>query len=293
MCHKTNIGRQTLAKQGLLALVLVLPIQLFAGSVIDLKVSPGQVAALKYTASDLATRIKDRILFCNGKKRPYALRDNTLTAYIAVSYFDSPRNFDCELRKDSLPADVVAHVSVAPKKYPSEAIEVEMKRVALSKKDQARVDKERKILDAIYGQSSNAPRFGEPFVAPLDSKLTSIYGTKRVFNHHAQTQHLGTDFRAETGTNVISSNDGEVVFAGDLFYSGNTVLVDHGLEIFVMYGHLSKLSCKAGDLVKKGDLLGLSGATGRVSGPHLHWGVKISGEWVDGFSLVDASKMAL
>jgi murein DD-endopeptidase MepM/ murein hydrolase activator NlpD len=99
--------------------------------------------------------------------------------------------------------------------------------------------------------------------------------------------HLGNDFRAPEGTPIPTSNTGKVVYVGDLFYSGKTVIVDHGMQLFSMYAHLSKISVAVGATVNRGDIVGLSGATGRASGPHLHWGIKINGEWIDGFSLVE------
>lgn len=86
------------------------------------------------------------------------------------------------------------------------------------------------------------------------------------------------------------TNRGKVVFAGNLFYTGNVVIIDHGLNIFSLYGHLSKIKAQVGDIVNQGDIVGLAGMTGRVSGPHLHWGIKINGHNVDGFSLVTESK---
>ena len=132
--------------------------------------------------------------------------------------------------------------------------------------------------------------FNEPFEVPLDSYITSHYGNRRLFNNKKRSQHLGNDFRAAVGVPIPVANKGKVVFTGNLFYSGNVVIVDHGLNIFTAYGHLSKINVQEGMIVNKGTIVGLAGKTGRVSGPHLHWGVKINGSWIDGFSLVEESK---
>jgi murein DD-endopeptidase MepM/ murein hydrolase activator NlpD len=117
-----------------------------------------------------------------------------------------------------------------------------------------------------------------------------VYGIKRVYNKAHRGQHLGTDFRAPGGVAVPAVNRGRIMFAGDLFYTGGTVIIDHGMDIFTVYGHLSEVKVEAGQIVNAGDIVALSGNTGRSSGPHLHWGVKIHGHYIDGYSLIDESK---
>jgi murein DD-endopeptidase MepM/ murein hydrolase activator NlpD len=124
----------------------------------------------------------------------------------------------------------------------------------------------------------------------MTSLVTSLYGTKRVYNRQKKSQHLGIDYRAAIGDQVPATNAGKIVYAGDLFYTGWTVIIDHGLDIFSVYGHLSKTLVKEGQFVVRGELIGLSGNTGRTSGPHLHWGVKVQGQYVDGFVLIDETK---
>ena len=114
-----------------------------------------------------------------------------------------------------------------------------------------------------------------------------------MFNDKKKSQHLGNDLRARTGTKIPAANRGRVVYTGNLFFSGNVVVLDHGMGIFSMYGHLSKILVTEGSVVNQGDVVGLAGATGRVSGPHLHWGVRVNGSWIDGFSLIEASKVHL
>jgi len=185
---------------------------------------------------------------------------------------------------------LVAHVKVTEKKFPSEKIRVSGKRVFLSKKDLKRVRTEQKFLNSNYFNPAEVALFEKPFDIPLDSHVTSIYGTKRIFNNKKRGQHLGTDYRAPIGTKIRATSGGMIVVARDLFYTGYTVTIDHGLGIFTVYGHLSKLIVKEGDRVRKGDLLALSGNTGRTSGPHLHWGVKIQNDYIDGNSLVRVTK---
>jgi murein DD-endopeptidase MepM/ murein hydrolase activator NlpD len=120
----------------------------------------------------------------------------------------------------------------------------------------------------------------------MDSKITSSFGNKRLFNGKLKSYHNGIDFRAPIGTPVFASNSGVVRLAENLFYSGKVVILDHGNFIFTIYAHLSKIDVKAGQQVGKGQQLGLTGATGRVSGPHLHWGVKVNGAAVNPIQFV-------
>ncbi len=124
---------------------------------------------------------------------------------------------------------------------------------------------------------------------PVPGEPTSVFGTRRVFNGKPRSPHPGLDLRAQTGTGVRSSGAGRVVLAQELYYSGNTVIVDHGGGLFTLYAHLSEIGVGEGDEVQAGDPVGLSGATGRVTGPHLHWGAKIGNRPFDPTALLDAA----
>ena len=118
-------------------------------------------------------------------------------------------------------------------------------------------------------------------------RWSSTFGNKRVFNGQLKSYHNGVDFRARTPIPVYAANSGVVTLAESLFYSGNAVIIDHGTGIFTIYAHLSRIDVAAGSYIEKGQRLGLTGATGRVSGPHLHWGVKINGIAVNPMQLIE------
>jgi murein DD-endopeptidase MepM/ murein hydrolase activator NlpD len=111
-----------------------------------------------------------------------------------------------------------------------------------------------------------------PFLLPIESEVTSPFGNKRLYNGTMKNFHQGLDLRAREPTPIRAPEGAVVVLAKDLYFTGNTVILDHGYGLFTVYGHMSKLDVKKGQIVKKAELLGLSGATGRASGPHLHWG---------------------
>ena len=180
----------------------------------------------------------------------------------------------------SIPFQIVAG------KYRTDVLKVDPGRVNPSKKNINRAKKEARRVKQIYADGSLDGLWEGDFLLPMDSKITSPFGNKRLFNGQLKSYHNGVDFRAPVGTPVFSSNSGVVRMAENLFYSGKVVILDHGNLIFTIYAHLSKIDVKAGQQVEKGQQLGLSGATGRVSGPHLHWGVKVNGSAVNPIQFV-------
>lgn len=222
----------------------------------------------------------DGKLVCDKIETLYHRVKSEIQFFVAASYFSKERVFNCSLEGVKL-----VEVSVLDKIYPSETLNVDKKRVFLSDDDLKRVIKEREKAKAIYENSSVTPLVRGEFATPLKSKITSYFGTQRLFNNKKKTQHLGIDFRAAVGVPIKTVNSGRVVLAEDLFFSGKTVIVDHGLGVLSFYGHLSKIQVAVGDMVPKSFVIGLAGKTGRVTGPHLHLGLKVHGHWVNGFSI--------
>jgi murein DD-endopeptidase MepM/ murein hydrolase activator NlpD len=178
-------------------------------------------------------------------------------------------------------------VTVKTQKFPTTELKVEDRYVELSPEDAARAAREAEETDAIYATLTPECYWSEPFVAPIHgAKDGKNFGHRRVFNGQPRAPHSGADLRADVGTPVYAANRGRVVLAKNLFYSGNAVIVDHGLGLYTMYLHLSKMDVAPGAIVERGQELGLAGATGRVTGPHLHWGVRVVDARVDPFSLL-------
>jgi murein DD-endopeptidase MepM/ murein hydrolase activator NlpD len=171
--------------------------------------------------------------------------------------------------------------------YPTTELQVEERYVELSPEDQARADREAAETSAIYDTFTPQRYWSEPFEVPVHgAKDGRNFGHRRVFNGQPRAPHSGADLRAGTGTPIYAANRGRVVLAKSLFFSGNAVYIDHGYGLFTTYLHLSEIDVKVGDVVERGQQLGLAGATGRVTGPHLHWGVRLLDARVDPFSLV-------
>lgn len=155
------------------------------------------------------------------------------------------------------------------------------------------IKKDRIRLRRAYGSSDAVIRFSHPFIRPLRSTIITPFGRRRFLNDIPKSPHGGIDLRGKTGTPVPAAAEGRVAFSGKLYYSGNAVIIDHGLDIFSLYLHLDTLSVAAGDQVKQGQIIGTLGSTGRVTGPHLHWGIKINGIFVDPLEFIKESRLLL
>jgi hypothetical protein len=137
------------------------------------------------------------------------------------------------------------------------------------------------LKEKIFSASAPEPLWSGDFRAPVRAAPTDSFGTRRTFNGKLASVHKGMDFRASVGTPVHAGNDGVVVLARKMYYEGNCVAIDHGLGLYTISMHLSRIDVHEGERVTKGQLVGLSGATGRVTGPHLHWAVRWEGAYLD------------
>ena len=170
--------------------------------------------------------------------------------------------------------------------YKTDELKVASSRVNPNKKNVERAQKEARKIKRIYAKGSLDRLWQSGFQLPMSSDITSPFGNKRVFNGKLKSFHNGVDFRARTPKPVFAANSGIVKLAENLFYSGNAVVIDHGTGIFTIYAHLSRIDVSSGQHIEKGQHLGLTGATGRVSGPHLHWGVKVNGIAINPMQLI-------
>ena len=137
------------------------------------------------------------------------------------------------------------------------------------------------LTEKAYASSAPTPLWKGNFRPPMVAPQTERFGTRRIFNGVPASNHKGLDYRAAPGSPVRASNSGVVVLAGPLYYAGNSVFVDHGMGLFTLYMHFSKITVREGQHIVRGQKLGLSGATGRVTGPHLHWAVRWQGAYLD------------
>ena len=180
-------------------------------------------------------------------------------------------------------------IRVTDKSFPITRLTVEPRFVELSPENLERANRESRRLGVVFRTITPEIYWREQFEVPIPGGEGSNFGHRRVFNDQPRNPHSGADISAKTGTPVAATNRGRVVVTGDFFFNGNTVILDHGLGIYSVYLHLSKIDVAEGDIVEKGQTVGLVGATGRVTGPHLHWGFRIQNARVDPFSLMRLS----
>jgi len=171
--------------------------------------------------------------------------------------------------------------------YPTEVLTVESSKVTPPPEALQRIAEEKAEAEQIYNTISPTRYWNKPFIYPMESNITSFYGSARTYNGVLKSYHGGVDFRARTPLPILATNDGVVVLVKDRYYAGGTVIIDHGEGIYSCYFHMSQFDVKVGDGVKRGQSIGLTGATGRITGPHLHFGLMVLGLQSDPLHLID------
>lgn len=196
-------------------------------------------------------------------------RDHGLTAELEVAVNRGPREWQ--------------RLFVAPRLFDIQRIEgVAQRYVEPSPADMARIEEERRLIREARAVRRAAADFARGFIWPVTGPISGVYGSQRVFNGQPRAPHLGVDIAAPRGTVVKAAADGVVALAGpDLFFNGNVIIIDHGLGLTTVYAHLDEFAVKQGARVKQGAPIGKVGASGRVTGPHLHWGANLGGVGVD------------
>ena len=172
-------------------------------------------------------------------------------------------------------------VTVSHANYKTEVLRVPQKYVKPDPETLVRIDQDKQLKKAAFAHEVAAIEWSGDFKPPIDTKPSEGFGTRRTFNGQLASIHRGMDYHAAVGSPVMAANAGEVVLARELFYEGNCVMINHGQQFLTIYMHLSHLSVKEGDRVQKGQEVGLSGATGRATGPHLHVAVRWQDAYLD------------
>lgn len=194
--------------------------------------------------------------------------------------------------RDSTPLTARAAFTILAKEFPLQCLTLPESQVTLSKKNLARHRREKKQIDTVLGGLRPEKLWRNRFQAPVPGTLISPFGVRRRINGKPRSSHSGVDLRAKTGEPVHACSDGLVILTGSHFFAGNSVYVDHGMGIVSMYFHLSQISVTPGDHVAAGQIVGLAGSTGRSTGSHLHWGVRVNGCTVNPLSLIAVSALA-
>ncbi|MCY4544098.1 MAG: M23 family metallopeptidase [Gemmatimonadetes bacterium] len=263
-----------------------------AGRVADLPVARADLAGPAGRVADLTVSTGTRI----HRLYPHPTEvDSVLFTLIGIPYGTAPGpdTLHVEWTESDRIFDRELPFSVVAGPYRSEQIRgVPQNRVTPSAEDFRRIARERKIIAAAYEAVRDTAMMVDTFSYPVEKKtITSPYGTRRVFNGQLRSFHGGLDLRAYEGTPLYAAQSGVVKLAQNLFYSGNHVLIEHGMGIHTGYSHMSRLYVKTGDVVTRGQLLGLSGSTGRVTAAHLHWTVNVNGVGVSPLQFTEILSM--
>jgi murein DD-endopeptidase MepM/ murein hydrolase activator NlpD len=179
-----------------------------------------------------------------------------------------------------------ADVAVEEPHFRSKELAVAQRYIEPPPAARRRMKRDQAAFRRAFAQEFRPPLFVGRFAWPREASLTGHFGDKRVFNGVKQSQHYGDDIEGAVGDPVTATNDGKVVLARDCYASGRTVVVWHGARLYSVYFHLSRFAVRDGQALKRGDAIGLVGETGRVTGPHLHWGMKLDGLYVDPESIL-------
>jgi murein DD-endopeptidase MepM/ murein hydrolase activator NlpD len=208
-------------------------------------------------------------------------RDWLALAGVDVSSALGPSTLKITVKANGVVQDLSRTVEIHEAHYKTESLTVAEGFVEPKEDALARIKAESALKARVFGASAHERLWDGDFRTPVVSTPTDSFGERRMFNGKLASIHQGMDFRARKGTPVRAGNSGVVVLARALYYEGNCVVIDHGLGLFTLSMHLSRLNVHEGQHVAKGQLLGLSGATGRVTGPHLHWAVRWQGAYLD------------
>ncbi len=251
----------------------------------------GQVLLVKVPEVADATEVKGRFL---DRTIPFfrEMRAGEPPGYLGllgIDLQDAPGTYELtvEVKQGEQTKHLSYNVLVAKEKFHVEHLKLPKDKVDLDEKALARWKAEQEEVRKALTENSAMRLWHSHFIEPVSGKRTGIFGSVRIMNGQPRNPHNGEDIGAPLGTEVGATNDGVVRLTVDHIFSGKGIFVDHGLGFYSMYFHLSEVLVKDGDLVKAGQVIGRVGATGRATGPHLHWGVKLNGARVNPYALLD------
>ncbi len=251
----------------------------------------GQVLVVKVKGEEQATEVKGTFL---SRTIPFfrEFRPGQPAGYIGligIDMQDEPGTYELsvEVKQGEQAKQLSFNVQVAKEKFAVEHLKLPKDKVDLDEKSTARWKAEQQLVREALAENSGLKLWRSNFVEPVSGKRTGIFGSVRIMNGQARNPHNGEDIGAPMGTDVAATNDGIVRITVVHIFSGKGVFVDHGLGFYSMYFHLSEVLVKDGDLATAGQIIGKVGATGRATGPHLHWGVKLNGARVNPYALLD------
>lgn len=249
---------------------------------------PGDVARIEIGGLDGREHITATLL---DQNLAFHFDDATRTwrALAGVDLDRKPAAYRLRISRSGSTSATIRTVRVVPKSFRVRRLRVSGEFVDPPANALAQIAEDSAVFAEAYARVSPKKWTGT-FVLPVDGQPTSNFGTRSYYNGQPRSPHAGVDFVGESGTPIRAANHGEVVVARSMYFTGNTIVVDYGDRLFSVFAHLSEMHVKPGDIVEPATVVGLVGATGRVTGPHLHWSVRLNGARVDPLSLIAATK---
>lgn len=235
-----------------------------------------------------------RFVLCFNRKIPFFKTGipGEVGVFIGIDLNQKAKRYQCVIEKEGANGKVITvklFIKVLGGAFRTQELTVERSKVDLDPPTLKRVLNEKSRVGELWMDSVSQKLWNGDFILPVQGEARSTFGLRRIFNGQARNPHTGEDFSASLGEEVVSSNSGVVKLVADLFFSGKSVFIDHGLGVYSMYFHLSETLVKEGQSLQKGEVIGLVGSTGRATGPHLHWGVRINNARVNPLALMKLS----
>jgi len=210
--------------------------------------------------------------------------------FLAADLKTAPRDYPLMVRTLPSGAEKRIQVGIKGKDYGERRLTLPREMVELDEPTLERVKREAEVLRKVLERASSSPLWRGPFLRPCDGEVVGPFGRRSIINEQPRSPHSGVDLRGETGTPVKAVNQGRVVLTCDHFFSGRSVVIDHGGGIHSMYFHLDRILVREQDRVKRGEVVGHVGSTGRSTGPHLHFAVRVNGARVNPLRLIELSQ---
>ncbi|MGD8535458.1 MAG: M23 family metallopeptidase, partial [Candidatus Aminicenantes bacterium] len=249
---------------------------------------PGEVVVVEINEPFRVKEAKVRFLDRNYQMG-ISRMNHTLFAFINIDLGIEPGFYTLTVFIQRLKGgweSVQRRIIIPAKEFPLIKLWVDKKFITPPPEFHERIAWEAEILRVIYGMYTPQWLGEGRFIFPSTGVAKRNFGQRRLYNNYHRSSHRGVDVASPYGSSVIASNSGRVVLARDLYYAGKAVIIDHGLGVFTFYCHFSRILVKRGDFIRRGDVIGNVGATGRVTGPHLHWATVVGRKNVDPFSLL-------
>jgi len=251
------------------------------------KVFQGDVCYIK--VCDVSENTNVSVTFDNNIALHYDNSSKSYLGFIGIDQNSKPGERNIQIFFNNK-EKISKTITIQKKDFKIQHLTLPKTKVDLSSEDLKRHNKEKKVVTSLFTDSRDIKIFNSKFTKPINTKISTPFGVKRFMNKKPKNSHSGIDLKAKMNDPIRSINDGVVVFTGDHFFSGNSIYIDHGLGIVSMYFHLSEINVKTADKVNTGDIIGLAGSTGRSTGPHLHWGVRVNNIRVNPLSLINLNQ---